>query len=421
MTEYELPEKSEIFAEYNSYNSVLTCIMYNIENKLQEIIKLSTKPVYKARIKSFDSYYKKLLRLKPKDAAEIKGLVCLTDMIGIRIICAFLEDLYDVESQIKKYFKVKEIEHKGADQSVREFGYESIHILIEIPAECKTNRSITHKGKKQVPDNLVCEIQVRTILQDAWAEVEHELIYKTEFTPFDMPLRRKLASINASLSLADIIFQEIRDYQKKLQKAVEERRESFYLKADKMTDLETIPKKAVEKPTADLSRVSPYVYGTIDDMILSAIQAHNEGNLDEAVKIYSTIITQDKDVNDTVLSVIFKHRGMAYFAQNMYQEALNDFKESETRAKNNFRAVYYEGIVYSVLNQNDKALECFNRSLEMNELQSHAFYRRALIYYNTNEYQKSMEDLNAAEKLGLKNEECEVLHKKLLSKFDMNM
>ena len=48
-------------------------------------------------------------------------------------------------------------------------------------------------------------------------------IYKIEFNPFDIPLRRKLASLNAMLSLADITFQEIRDYQNKLQKELEDR------------------------------------------------------------------------------------------------------------------------------------------------------------------------------------------------------
>ena len=146
-------------------------------------------------------------------------------MLGIRVICAFLEDLKTVEEQISKIFKIIEIERKGADRTFSEFGYESIHFLVEIPEEFKTD-------KDTVPDGLVCEIQVRTILQDAWAEVEHELVYKSEFSPFDLPLRRKLASLNASLSLSDIIFQEIRDYQNKLNKELDCRRESFYDKAD---------------------------------------------------------------------------------------------------------------------------------------------------------------------------------------------
>ena len=107
--------------------------------------------------------------------------------------------------------------------------------MLDIPEEIKNQVEQEHSGLK-VPNSLVCEIQIRTILQDAWAEVEHELVYKSEFSPFDLPLRRKLASTNASLSLADIIFQEIRDYQTKLQREVDERRASFYEQADIITD-----------------------------------------------------------------------------------------------------------------------------------------------------------------------------------------
>src|SRR5690606_12002199 len=76
-----------------------------------------------------------------------------------------------------------------------------------------------------VPERLVLppgcrpglEVQVRTILQDAWAEVEHELIYKNHFRyPNSDSIRKKLAAVNASLSLADMIFQEIRDTQKEM-------------------------------------------------------------------------------------------------------------------------------------------------------------------------------------------------------------
>ena len=148
------------------------------------------------------------------------------------IICTFLEDIADVLDQIKSVFQVTEVEIKGSSQSYKEFGYESVHVLVSVPEDCKPENL---PCDVKLPDELVCEIQIRTILQDAWAEVEHELIYKTEFTPFDMPLKRKLASMNASLSLADIIFQEIRNYQKNLQNEMLQRRQSFYEKADDLT------------------------------------------------------------------------------------------------------------------------------------------------------------------------------------------
>ncbi len=423
MTEQQdLPNKLEIQRLYESYAPVFNEVLANIEAKLKASIKIASIPTFKTRIKSFTSYYKKILRQKPKEAAESKSLVTLTDMIGIRVICAFLEDLDIVEQQLVTYFNVKEIERKGAQQSFREFGYESVHVLIAIPEDCKPKKELD----PPLPDEVVCEIQIRTILQDAWAEVEHELIYKSEFNPFDKPLRRKLASINASLTLADTIFQEIRDYQNRLQSELGTRRNTFYNKADDFTNKEFgLPQEnrdlkasaAIYSPQNDL----PYSKKSIDELVLSALHEHNLANFDKAIEIYTQIINSKPTPPPVVLGVIYKHRGMAYFAQSMYDKALEDFRASVADDPKGFRALYYEGIVCSVQDKNQEAIECFNKSLEIDAFQSHVYYRRALAYFNLGEYKKSLADIASAENLGLNDEEVKALKAKVLKKFDMGM
>lgn len=423
MTEQQdLPNKLEIQRLYESYAPVFNEVLANIEAKLKASIKIASIPTFKTRIKSFTSYYKKILRQKPKEAAESKSLVTLTDMIGIRVICAFLEDLDIVEQQLVTYFNVKEIERKGAQQSFREFGYESVHVLIAIPEDCKPKKELD----PPLPDEVVCEIQIRTILQDAWAEVEHELIYKSEFNPFDKPLRRKLASINASLTLADTIFQEIRDYQNRLQSELGTRRNTFYNKADDFTNKEFgLPQEnrdlkasaAIYSPQNDL----PYSKKSIDELVLSALHEHNLANFDKAIEIYTQIINSKPTPPPVVLGVIYKHRGMAYFAQSMYNKALEDFRASVADDPKGFRALYYEGIVCSVQDKNQEAIECFNKSLEIDAFQSHVYYRRALAYFNLGEYKKSLADIASAENLGLNDEEVKALKAKVLKKFDMGM
>lgn len=411
--------KSQIKKTYETYLPQLRHIMDKIHLKLVENIKLSSQPTYKLRIKSFDSYYKKVLRQKPSEVFASDKLVCITDIIGIRIICAFLEDIGEVKEQLLELFDVKEVEVKGSEQSFKEFGYESVHVLVGLDEDCIDSDEAT---AHPLPDELVCEIQIRTILQDAWAEVEHELIYKTEFTPFDMPLRRKLASMNASLSLADIIFQEIRDYQKKLQTELNTRRESFYAIADErtMTNM-ALRDEGAQKNSAikNIERVNPYVSGTIDDLILQAIHAHNSGDLERAIYIYSLIINSNPSPNDIVLSVIHKHRGMAYFTQNDYTHAREDFHTSFVLDPKSFRSVYYEGIVASIQGDHKQAIECFSQSLVINPYQSHTFFRRACSHYELNHYEEALSDVASAERLGLEDKGLETLHKKLLKKFDM--
>ncbi len=409
----ELPKKNYISEIYLSYKDVFQEILSAIELKLKSTLKLVSMPTFKTRIKSFNSYYKKVLRQKAQEVGESRKLVCLTDMIGIRVICAFLEDLNEVMNQIKQNFDVIEIEDKGANQSFREFGYESLHILIKIPADCMPVKNTT----PALPENMVCEIQVRTILQDAWAEVEHELIYKSEFNPFDKPLRRKLASINASLSLADTIFQEIRDYQKKLQNELSTRRNNFYSKADLLTgDAEKNEQSSgLKSENLNLENAS------IDDLVLQALHEHNVGNFAVAEIIYTKILESVPTPPDVVKGVIYKHRGMAYFAQGKYPQALDDFKLSVEKDPSGFRSLYYEGIVYSVMEKHKEAIECFNRSLEIDSFQSHVYYRRSLSYFNLGDYNNAMSDINNAVNLGLEDNDVKSLKAKIISKFDMKV
>ena len=389
--------------------------MENIIDILHAEIKLNAQPTYKSRVKSFNSYYKKILKLKPEETKDSDSLVLLTDMMGIRMICAFLEDMQLGLEQIKKIFEIKEIEVKGADKKFSEFGYESIHVLIKIPESCKPKIEL-FDDLKPLGDNLVCEIQIRTILQDAWAEVEHELIYKTEFNPLDTPLRRKLASLNAMLTLADITFQEIRDYQSRIQKELEERRHSFYDIADSLIDEKP---KEVEK---DINRLTPNMNGTIDEMLINALHQHNAGNLEEAVVIYSKILEAlDSSKDKTIIAVIRKHRGMAYFSMNNFDAALQDFDISLQYDPKAFRTYYYKGIVCAIQKNYEWAIQNYTKSLEINEFQAHTYFRRAMAYYEIQEYEKSMNDLNNAINLGMPVEDCKVLQEKLTKKFGLNM
>ncbi len=402
-----LPNKDELRKVYASYQPHLSVLIARIEEFLRSVVVIPSTPTYKARVKSFKSYYSKLLKFPPSDTTI--DLPVLTDILGIRIICAFLQDLVEVEKILGEKFKILEVERKGSGRNFTEFGYESIHFLLAIPEEFKVGLVL--------PKDLIFEIQLRTILQDAWAEVEHELVYKSEFSPFDLPLKRKLASINASLNLADVIFQEIRDYQNKLNSELEKRRFEFYSRADAYT-ANLLPFD--NDRSIDSEEISSNVgdgLETIDDLILMAIAAHNQDNFERAEKIYTKII--DKKPNDIVLSVVYKHRGMAFFAQANYEAACKDFMESCSRNPKNFRSHYYVGIALTLLNKDIEAIEYFSKSLEINNFQAHVYYRRALSHYKLGLYPEAAADLDSAVNLGLKKEDEKKLRIAIAKKIDM--
>ena len=113
-------------------------------------------------------YYNKDLISMASEAKNNNSLIYLTDMMGIRMICAFLEDINIALEQIKQIFEIKEIEVKGAEKSFSEFGYESIHVLVKIPESCKPELTGKFENLVEISDEIVCEIQIRTISSETF-------------------------------------------------------------------------------------------------------------------------------------------------------------------------------------------------------------------------------------------------------------
>jgi putative GTP pyrophosphokinase len=223
------PNRREFERRYGVQRFYYESVLQELELRVKGSIENSgIRPVMKYRVKSFESFFQKYLKLLEQDALPDSSEI--HDMIGMRVICPFIEDVKRVEEVLQVCFDVREIERKGAEHSFKEFGYESVHMLVRIPKDLKDR----YGGL----DIDICEIQVRTILQEAWAEVEHELVYKARFDPKDDPMKRKLAAINAILSLSDLIFQDIREYQRRFMDEISVRRSSFYDKVEREIDRE---------------------------------------------------------------------------------------------------------------------------------------------------------------------------------------
>lgn len=381
------PNRGSIQKEYEKQGPARNDVVKDLEARVEATLKsLNPRPTVKGRAKSFQSYFKKMVRLMQKQ--ESKTVIPLiNDVVGVRVVCPFIEDLADAESALEHAFTVTEIERKGSNFSFKEFGYESTHILVEIPKEII---------KKRGPcGTAVAEIQIRTILQDAWAEVEHELVYKADFTPFDEPMKRKLAAVNASLSLADIVFQEIRDYQRQLNRELGKRRESFFRKIEESTDGLLFKEDEDQSRKTTLFRLEPSRGGdTIDDMLLDALYAHNNDQFERAVAIYTRIL--ELEPRDYIKSVIYKHRGMARFAQSQYDDAISDFTHTLEADPHCYKALYYRAVVKSVQQKYNEAIDDFTLSLTINPYQHFALYRRAQAYFHVGDYPKALADCENA-------------------------
>jgi len=150
-----------------------------------------------SRAKTLPSFCEKLNRKSYENPfSEI------TDLAGVRIVYLYASDIQRIETLIEREFEVVEKINKIQGQGSEKFGYSAFHYLVKI----KTKQSgIRYEELKP----LLCEIQVRTILQDAWALVAHHLSYKQEA---DIPqeLRRKLNALSGLFETADDQFENIR-------------------------------------------------------------------------------------------------------------------------------------------------------------------------------------------------------------------
>lgn len=169
-----------------------------------------------ARAKNTESFVRKALKKNGDEEKYSDPLNQITDIAGVRIITYTIKDLEKVDRFISGNFDIVEKRDVGEERYKEgKFGYQSIHYLVKFT-----------KGRLELSEykkysGLICEIQIRTVLQHAWAEIEHDIQYKNQS---DVPrsLERKFIALAGLLEIADREFQAIQDEDAKLKRAIDE-------------------------------------------------------------------------------------------------------------------------------------------------------------------------------------------------------
>ncbi|KGM46263.1 GTP pyrophosphokinase family protein [Neobacillus niacini] len=120
----------------------------------------------KSRLKSPESIFKKVQRKDCEFNLEsIKTNI--KDIAGIRITCSFISDIYEISRMIANQKDVRIIEYKDYIKNPKPNGYQSLHMIVEIPIFMSDRE-----------EQIMVEIQIRTIAMDFWASLEHKIYYK---------------------------------------------------------------------------------------------------------------------------------------------------------------------------------------------------------------------------------------------------
>lgn len=145
-----------------------------------------------SRIKAEDSMREKCRRQGLPETTQ-SALETIHDAIGIRIVCAFLDDVYRVVDYLKSFDDLIVVKEKDYIRNVKPNGYRSYHMIL------------------RTQDGYYVEIQLRTISMDTWAALEHHMKYKKNITANLDLIGSELKRCADELASTDISMQAIRN------------------------------------------------------------------------------------------------------------------------------------------------------------------------------------------------------------------
>ena len=199
-------QEQDIYGEYGAY---LPKILEDLSQRIQEAndrVKQETGQKlfehFNARIKQAASMEEKCQRKNLPRVPE-SALKEIRDAIGIRIVCGFIEDIYQTIEVLRQLERCEIVLEKDYIRAAKPNGYRSYHLILEV----ETPYEDCHG---QNPGRYFVEIQLRTIAMDSWASLEHQMKYKHEIKD-SKRIVRELKRCADELASCDVTMQTIRN------------------------------------------------------------------------------------------------------------------------------------------------------------------------------------------------------------------
>jgi ppGpp synthetase/RelA/SpoT-type nucleotidyltranferase len=223
------PPRAELRREYNERKPLYDSLVSEIRFHLEKCLKRDGVEVYsiKSRVKGFDSFYEKIKRMEI--GSDFFNRV--EDLAAVRVICRYLSDLESIKAIMISEFRVLKAD-TFRTRSAEHFGYMSDHYTVSLPKEYSGPRYDEVK-------NLKCEVQVRTILMHAWANVSHHLDYKKK-TDIPSEFRKDFNAISGTLYMADTHFEILRQKTEKSKSKLKRSAELGRLDLDQEINLDSL-------------------------------------------------------------------------------------------------------------------------------------------------------------------------------------
>jgi putative GTP pyrophosphokinase len=196
-----------IIIKYEAALKVLETQIEIINNDFKYIKKYNPIEHVKTRMKSYDSIIKKMeMDDIPFSAENVEKYI--NDVVGVRIICSFNSDIYDLIDILRNSSLIKIVHEKDYITNPKKSGYRSYHLIVEVPVELINGKY-----------NVRAEIQIRTLAMDLWASLNHKLVYKADYS--SAYIDGKLKMIGDELNSIDNEMTELFDLQTKIREKTE--------------------------------------------------------------------------------------------------------------------------------------------------------------------------------------------------------
>lgn len=153
---------------YKSALTQLTTQMNIIKDEFKVMYNYDLIDHIDTRIKEPKSIIKKMEK-KKYEKTYINLIEKINDIAGMRIVCTLKDDIFFIKDLIKQMPDIHILKEKDYVTNPKESGYSSYHIIVEVPV--RLSQKIVY---------VKCEIQIRTLAMDFWANFEHKVKYKTE-------------------------------------------------------------------------------------------------------------------------------------------------------------------------------------------------------------------------------------------------
>lgn len=159
---------NEVLLVYRSALKEINTKLEILNDEFQHIHRYNPIEHIKSRIKTSESIVKKLKRKGYESTIE-NMVEHVDDIAGIRIICSFTSDIYQIAEMLANQNDIKLLSVKDYIKNPKPSGYKSYHMIVVVPIFL-SDKTIETK----------VEIQIRTVAMDFWASLEHKIHYKFE-------------------------------------------------------------------------------------------------------------------------------------------------------------------------------------------------------------------------------------------------